>query len=224
MLERQQAQLIAGIQAFYSMVQKGERLPPKPSEINRLGQPLVHQILQRLGVLDVDDPWDEVESEESKSESPTPKLDTVIHTNFPLQSRFSWPADTSSRGPVETSPPNSQISPQAWTMPSAGNTTLLPWVTAPCQLLDGEHRDTQAIARSTAGNYSYGDLSQWPRFGQDGLEQQTRGTLNQADPTYLTAYANQIPSSIGDPTALSGYSWSNLMGMTGDGNEQQQYL
>ena len=58
MLERQQDQLIAGLQDLYRRTQTGEAWPTAPLELNSHGQPLTHKILEGLGVLRTEE-WDE---------------------------------------------------------------------------------------------------------------------------------------------------------------------
>ncbi|KAL9028744.1 MAG: hypothetical protein Q9196_002936 [Gyalolechia fulgens] len=133
MLERQQAQLIAGVQGLHQMNQKGERVPAEPLEANGIGQPLVHQILQRLGVLDAGDPWDEIEPEISEAESRTAEPDPASDPMSPPESQYLWPSVSNAGsnvtlgGPIETT----LMPSRGWGIPPAGNTTLSPLATTP---------------------------------------------------------------------------------------------
>lgn len=51
MLERQHAQLIAGLQELYRRTQDGQGWRGTPLDLVNNGQPLTHQMLERLGVL-----------------------------------------------------------------------------------------------------------------------------------------------------------------------------
>ena len=59
MLERQHTQLIAGLQKLYHLALAGQTWPADPLEPTRHGQPLTHQILEGLGVLQSKD-WDDI--------------------------------------------------------------------------------------------------------------------------------------------------------------------
>lgn len=54
MLERQQSQLIAGIQSLYQKMKNGDSWTGPPLDHDAYGQPLTHKILQGLGVLGPD--------------------------------------------------------------------------------------------------------------------------------------------------------------------------
>ncbi|KAL6718993.1 Fluconazole resistance protein 1 [Lecanora helva] len=58
MLERQQAQLIAGLQELYRRTQTGEGWTAPTLEPSHYGQPLTHKILEGLGLLRAEE-WDE---------------------------------------------------------------------------------------------------------------------------------------------------------------------
>lgn len=61
MLERQHAQLIAGLQKLYRLTQNGDGWTgPRLEDVNH-GQPLTHKILEALGVLQTDG-WEDSES------------------------------------------------------------------------------------------------------------------------------------------------------------------
>ncbi len=53
-LEQRNSQLRHGILEIYRLMQKGRRMQP-PVETNEAGQPLIHKLLERLGVLDPED-------------------------------------------------------------------------------------------------------------------------------------------------------------------------
>ncbi len=61
MLERQHAQLIAGLQKLYRRTQNGDGWTGPRLEDENHGQPLTHKILEALGVLQTDD-WEDSES------------------------------------------------------------------------------------------------------------------------------------------------------------------
>lgn len=61
MLERQHAQLIAGLQALYRCTQNGDRWTGPRLELVNHNQPLTHKILEALGVLRTDE-WEDMES------------------------------------------------------------------------------------------------------------------------------------------------------------------
>ena len=70
MLERQQSQLVAGLQELYRRTQNGEGWPGDRLELERHNQPLTHKILEALGVLrpgvwketeNIGNPWQWVE-------------------------------------------------------------------------------------------------------------------------------------------------------------------
>ncbi|KAL8732876.1 MAG: hypothetical protein Q9166_002477 [cf. Caloplaca sp. 2 TL-2023] len=63
MLERQQTQLTAGLKALHHMMQNGEQLSGEPLHQSDQGRPSAHGILERLRVLEVEDPWDGVQAE-----------------------------------------------------------------------------------------------------------------------------------------------------------------
>lgn len=64
MLERQHAQLIAGLQELYRRIQNGDGWPGPRLEAGNHSQPLIHKILEALGVLQPDE-WEEMESLEA---------------------------------------------------------------------------------------------------------------------------------------------------------------
>ncbi|KAL9018252.1 MAG: hypothetical protein Q9185_004418 [Variospora sp. 1 TL-2023] len=194
MLERQQAQLTAGVQTLYALVQRGQPMPPAASEINSLGQPLVHKVLQRLGVLSGDDPWDEVEAEDVKSESPSDELNSAIATNFPPDLGFFCPGDAISGSPVENPQASSEIVSQTWPVPSAADTVLFPWATGACQFLDVEHLGSQPIDCSTGTDSRYGDMAQRSRFEQYALGQPAPGPCLWSQPleNNMAAYGSQF--------------------------------
>lgn len=59
MLERQQSQLIAGLQELYRRIQAGEAFPSPPLEPGYNGQPLTHKILEALDVLPSEEDWED---------------------------------------------------------------------------------------------------------------------------------------------------------------------
>lgn len=59
MLERQQSQLIAGIQSVYQMMKNGESWPGPPLDHDAYGQPLTHKMLEGLGILGSDH-WEDL--------------------------------------------------------------------------------------------------------------------------------------------------------------------
>ena len=58
MIERQHAQLIAGLQELYRCTQNGQGWGQAPLELVNNGRPLTHKILEGLGVLRTDE-WDD---------------------------------------------------------------------------------------------------------------------------------------------------------------------
>lgn len=54
MLEQQQAQLVAGLQESYRLLQSGSGWPGSPLKASSNGHPLTHDILERLGALKQD--------------------------------------------------------------------------------------------------------------------------------------------------------------------------
>lgn len=105
MLERQHAQLIAGLQELYRRTQTGDgRIGPR-LEVEDHNQPLTHKILESLGVLQSDD-WEETESiddgtwqgierqgQENRgwmcSETVSPSTPATFSRNSPTQTAFS---------------------------------------------------------------------------------------------------------------------------------------
>jgi len=53
MLEQQQTQLVASVREMYRLLQNGERWPGEPLKLAHHGQPLTHDILERLNLLEV---------------------------------------------------------------------------------------------------------------------------------------------------------------------------
>lgn len=53
MLEQQQTQLVACVREMYRLLQNGERWPGEPLRLAHHGQPLTHDILERLNLLEV---------------------------------------------------------------------------------------------------------------------------------------------------------------------------
>ncbi|KAL8838752.1 MAG: hypothetical protein Q9170_002001 [Blastenia crenularia] len=191
MLERQQTQLIAGVQGLHQMLQNGERLPPELLEANKIGQPLVHQILQRLGVLEAGDPWDEIDPEECKSESPSTELDSAVDTTFPPEPQHSWPGDAAAGDILSL---GLSLAPsQAWSMPPKGNATPFPWTTAPSQFLNVEHSQLSESSGPSAMDFASSEMRQGPFFGPNTLE----------EPGLEHAYSNYLSVDSGrfsDPT------------------------
>ncbi|KAL9612651.1 MAG: hypothetical protein Q9167_002778 [Letrouitia subvulpina] len=70
MLQRQQSQLIAGVQELYSRLRDGSGWPGDPLELNCHGQASVHAVLERLRLLDGNDAWNEAEDSESEQQLP----------------------------------------------------------------------------------------------------------------------------------------------------------
>ena len=68
MLERQQAQLIAGLQEFYRRTQNGEGWTGPRLELGNHNQPLTHKVLEALGVLHPDE-WEDARSDDSCRQS-----------------------------------------------------------------------------------------------------------------------------------------------------------
>ncbi|KAL8899885.1 MAG: hypothetical protein Q9207_005972 [Kuettlingeria erythrocarpa] len=225
MLERQQAQLIAGIQKFHSMTQKGDPLPTDPLESNGRGQPLVHQILQRLGVLQASDPWDEVDAEEAGSESPpSTELDSATSTNFDIKHQILWPGDTVLHASAEAS----LASAHAWTTSSAADATLLPWTTASCQFLDGQRSAAKAPASWVAGGFVSGPSPQRSYIGGSASGQSSTGAPLPLDAGYLPTYSDQFLSSasgqFAPPPLNWPVMWDGALGMTGEGSEQHRHV
>ncbi|KAK2750884.1 hypothetical protein FQN55_001456 [Onygenales sp. PD_40] len=68
-LERQQRQLVKGLQALYHIIDKGERFPGGPLETPVAGgHPYTHDILTRLGAMNLDEDDDEEQFEEDFNE------------------------------------------------------------------------------------------------------------------------------------------------------------
>ncbi|KAL8759338.1 MAG: hypothetical protein Q9184_003652 [Pyrenodesmia sp. 2 TL-2023] len=224
MLERQQAQLIAGVQKFHSIAQKGESLATEPLESNGRGQPLVHQILQRLGVLQASDPWDEVDAEEAGCESPSPELDSAVRTNFKLEQQISWPSDTVGHGSAEAS----LASAHAWATSSTANATLLPWATAPCQFPNGQHSTSKAPASWVGGGFVSGENPQRSYIGNSACGQSSTGPPNHFDSSYLPTYSDQVLNTASGQYASPALNWpvmwDGASGMMGDGSEQHRHI
>lgn len=70
MLQRQQSQLNAGVQELYCRIQDGRGWPGEPLEFKCHGQAPVHAILERLGLLEEKDVWDEIEDSEPEQQLP----------------------------------------------------------------------------------------------------------------------------------------------------------
>ncbi|KAL9044414.1 MAG: hypothetical protein Q9206_007393, partial [Seirophora lacunosa] len=207
MLERQQAQLTAGVQTLYAMVQNGERMAPEASEDNSLGQPLVHKVLQRLRVLSANDPWDEVEAEDIKSESASDELNSATATDFPPNIGFFWPGDAVSRSPVENPRTNSEVAPQTWPIPSAANTVLLPGATAACQFLNLEHLGSQSVECPTGTDSRYCNNIQRSRLRQYTMGQPAPGPClwSQSDQEYVALYGSPLVTPTCNQSAASEF-------------------
>lgn len=220
MLERQQAQLIAGVQGLHQMIQKGDGLPLGALETSRTGQPLVHQILQRLGVLEADDPWDEIDPEECKSESPSTELDSAVDTNFPPESQYLGPGDVNSCSPLEASLAPSQ----AWSRPSAGNATLFPWATAPCQFLGVEHSQSTTARHQPTTDLTHCSTLQSSDFDPSVVDEPTPGPYIQTRPSHPIAEQNFSSSLANDRYTPPGAKWSaergDFLDMIGECNGQ----
>ncbi|KAL8718911.1 MAG: hypothetical protein Q9225_004014 [Loekoesia sp. 1 TL-2023] len=220
MLERQQAQLIAGVQGLHQMIQKGEGLPTEPLETSRTGQPLVHQVLQRLGVLGADDPWDEIDPEECKSESPSTELDSAIDTNFPPESQYLWPGNVSSCSPLEASLAPSQ----AWSRPSAGNATLLPWATAACQFLKVEQSQSMTARHQPTADFAQGNTLQSAGFEPSAVDKPVPGPYIQTRSSHPTAEQSFPSGLVNDRYIPLSAKWSveqgDFLGVIGDCNGQ----
>ena len=204
MLERQQAQLIAGVQSLHQMIQKGERLPTGALEASKSGLPLVHQILQSLGVLEANDPWDEIDSEGYKPESPespSPEFASAIDTHFPLEVRSPWPGDVSACSPLETP----LVPSPAWGMASTGNATLPPWGSGPYQ--SPNMRQPRSMADSL-----HGDKLQIPTFAACALDTPKLDPATQACPKFPTNLVNYQTNWAFDP--------GDALSMLGEGNGQ----
>ncbi|KAL8690741.1 MAG: hypothetical protein Q9218_003883 [Villophora microphyllina] len=151
MLERQQEQLIAGLQAVHRMMQQGKSLPEEPLDIMSQGQPLVHTILQRLGVLDTSDSWFvEADTEEAKRESTLPRFSPTDSTSShnTLYEGRSGEVSQASTEVLFISPP---ISDEA----SSSSTSLPPLPTAsyafPSRFFQEQSIEFSGMGRSTTG-------------------------------------------------------------------------
>ncbi|KAL8733266.1 MAG: hypothetical protein Q9181_003661 [Wetmoreana brouardii] len=156
MLERQQTQLIAGLQALYQMMQQGQQLTGGPLHTNDNGRPLVHKILERLGVLDVVDAWDEIEApeaEDCKRESTSPEPETPASASFPHEAQCLWPNDPTSQDPVGIF----AAATPTWDLSTFGNATLPPWPTAACQFLAAEPSQSQQVQQLIGPGVFYGE-------------------------------------------------------------------
>ncbi|KAJ5772597.1 C6 transcription factor (Fcr1) [Penicillium odoratum] len=105
-LEEQQGWLVHGIRALYQHVQAGDGWPGEPLNCDANGQPLVHDILARLGSLDQAGRSNSGESVRTKQQRPeNPKVET-------LQRPQSSSGTSHSLTPVEASPitPNYPLS------------------------------------------------------------------------------------------------------------------
>ncbi|KAL9594950.1 MAG: hypothetical protein Q9219_006730, partial [cf. Caloplaca sp. 3 TL-2023] len=183
MLERQQAQLIAGVRCLHQMTLKGKRLPWEPVEASRTGRPLVHQILQSLGVLEAGDPWDEIDSEECNSESPSLELDSAVANKFPSGSQYQWYSDTGVGDISLCSPVTTPLPPsQTWSLPSTSNVAILPWVPAPCQPTGDRH--SQSLP-SNGIDLAHRDVSGRPCYGPSTIEEPKLESLAQEYPNSL---------------------------------------
>ena len=102
MLERQHAQLIAGLQKLYRRTQNGDGWPgPRLEDVNH-GQPLTHKILEALGVLQIDEwedsesvvyPWQGFEQQRQDngwiySETASPSTQAAFSPTSPAQTSF----------------------------------------------------------------------------------------------------------------------------------------
>ncbi|KAI4172518.1 MAG: hypothetical protein LQ343_003512 [Gyalolechia ehrenbergii] len=171
MLERQQAQLIAGIQGLHQMNQTGERVPVEPLEANRIGQPLVHQILQKLGVLDAGDPWDEIEPDICKSESPSAEADAAFDPPVLPETQCVWPS-VMNAGDFNSCRPKaaSSTSSHGWGIPLAGNARLGPGTTTRSyQFLSVEDSQSWKPNLPLATDVADGRIVDKLRFGPNAM-------------------------------------------------------
>ena len=88
MLERQHTQLIAGVQELYRRVQIGQGCQGEQLQVENYDQPLTHEILEGLGLLQADD-WDDIDGYggSCRSFKPEPAEDGLAYTpmaNTPL--------------------------------------------------------------------------------------------------------------------------------------------
>lgn len=110
MLERQHAQLIAGLQELYRRMQNGDGWPGLRIEAVNHNQPLTHKILEALGVLhpnewedteSVDDTWQDLEKEGQEENewmySTSPSTQATFSPNLPCQTAFPRSAIMSNR-------------------------------------------------------------------------------------------------------------------------------
>lgn len=121
MLERQQSQLIAGIQILYQSMQNGHRWTGPPLEHDAYGQPLTHQILQGLGVVESND-WESLAAigpcvKVSGSSSPdNDRSDTISpsSTDSPFFSMSSISRPSSAPQPTLPANPASKFDDPTW--------------------------------------------------------------------------------------------------------------
>jgi hypothetical protein len=87
MLEQQQAQLVIGLQRLYKKTMKGELWPGPPLKEAYHGNPLTHEILERLGALKQDNYTGSESFQENLSQT-----EQRLHANegFSLQRLPSW--------------------------------------------------------------------------------------------------------------------------------------
>ncbi|KAL8941358.1 MAG: hypothetical protein Q9216_002297 [Gyalolechia sp. 2 TL-2023] len=208
MLERQQAQLIAGVQSLYRLNQKGERVPAESLEANRIGQPLVHQILQKLCVLNADDPWDEIEPEILEAEPRTAELDPGSDPVSPPESECLSPSvvNAGSNVTLHSQIDISTTSSLGWGMPSAGNATLGPLAIDPCyQFLNVEGPQSLNQNLPLALDLSNCGLAERTRFGPFATGDSATELFTQPYSNFSVAGPDGFSCSTMDPRASSSF-------------------
>ncbi|KAI4178696.1 MAG: hypothetical protein L6R41_008268 [Letrouitia leprolyta] len=204
MLERQQAQLIAGIKGLHQMNQNDERLPAEPLETNKNNQPLVHQILQRLGILKTDDPWDEIEPEIGEADSQITEPDAVADPITIPECPYTWPGFSNAG--------NNSI-PQAWKDIKHISTGLsLPGNAAPSpsagipfyQFLSAENLQFLKANGPLATNFADGGIPSRSWFESVAMVEPTREPFSQPHSNCLVADPSQFAyPDINQPASLS---------------------
>lgn len=203
MLERQQAQLIAGVQGLHQMNQNDERLSAEPLETNKNSQPLVHQILQRLGVLEPDDPWDEVEPEIGDVESQLTEPDAASDPMSPQERQYLWPSVANN---------NNNGIPQAWEdvkdltmgLPVTGNGAHCPLTASPFyQFFSAENLQSFKASGPLATDFTNGGLPNRSCFEPVAMVEPMLGPFIQPYSNCSTADANRFSYSNMNHTSQS---------------------
>jgi len=105
MLERQQLQMIAGIQELYRRLRNNEAWPCFVAEDDLGPQPLTHRVLETLGILP--GPWDETDYvRDALTTAPQSPFDVGFPNSLPQLPKFSpsYGADDGSTSIPEFSP------------------------------------------------------------------------------------------------------------------------